>query len=180
MAEYQDTQFEMYCGYCGKYMMKQYNNWAKNGGHRHLTFEEFHNDSEVHRLLGNNKEYNACHVYYQPCNNGFEDDYSDYLSCAKVEKNNGAVAYTSAVCASDGQKMTIGLFSDEDCTEEITSSSNIKNWIGEYVDDEEMSHYYKKVNSGLASLIETYGGTTSDNPDGQCIPCATAVSFLLF
>ena len=73
--------------------------------------------------------------------------------------------------------MTIGLFSDEDCTEEITSSSNIKNWIGEYVDDEEMAHYYKKFNSGLATLIESYGGTSSINPDAMCIPCASQVSF---
>jgi len=174
MADYQDTQFKQYCDYCGKYMMKQYNKWVQKGG-RQLTFEEFQNDSEVHRSLGG--EQTACKVYYKACNSDAEDDYADYLSCTQVEKNNGAVAYTAATCSSDGQTMTIGLYSDEDCSEDISSSTSVRNWIGENVDDESMAHYYKKFNSGLATLIESYGGTSSINPDAMCIPCASQVSF---
>jgi hypothetical protein len=164
----------MYCGYCKNYMMKQYNKWVQKGG-RQLTFEEFQNDSEVHRSLGG--EQNACKVYYKACNSDAEDDYADYLSCTQVEKNNGAVAYTAATCSSDGQTMTIGLYSDEYCSEDISSSTSLRNWIGENVDDESMAHYYKKFNSGLATLIESYGGKSSINPDAMCIPCASQVSF---
>lgn len=174
MADYEDTQFEMYCGYCAHYMQSQYNKWVSNGGHRDLEFEEFKNDP--HRMLGN--EWNSCAVYAKACNGGFADDYSDYLNCAEVQKDNGMVAYTQATCAEDGETITIGLYSDEYCSEDITSSSNIANWIGEYVDDEEMAHYYKKVNAGLGELIASYGGQTNVNPNSVCMPCAAEVSLL--
>jgi hypothetical protein len=174
MADYEDTQFEMYCGYCEHYMQSQYNKWVSNGGHRDLEFEEFKNDP--HRMLGN--EWNACSKYSKACNSGFSDDYSDYLNCAQVQKDNGMVAYTQATCAEDGETITIGLYSDEYCSEDITSSSNIANWIGEYVDDEQMAHYYKKVNAGLGELIASYGGKTNVNPNSVCMPCAAEVSLL--
>lgn len=174
MADYEDTQFEMYCGYCEAYMNSQYNKWVANGGHRDLEFEEFKNDP--HRMLGN--EWNACSVYAKACKAGFADDYSNYLNCAQVQKDNGKVAYTQATCAEDGKNITIGLYSDEYCSEDITSSSNIANWIGEQVEDEEMAHYYKKVNAGLGELIESYGGKTNVNPNSVCMPCAAEVSLL--
>ena len=164
----------MYCGYCGHYMEQQYQKWVNNGGHRDLEFDEF--KSDPHRMLGG--EWNACSIYAKACNHGFQDDYADYLQCTEVQKNNGMVAYTQATCAEDGETITIGLYSDEDCTEDITSHTNVANWIGEDVEDEDMAHYYKKVNSGLAALIESYGGQTNVNPDGLCMPCAATVSLL--
>jgi hypothetical protein len=175
MAEYEDTQFEMYCGYCTAYMQKMYQKWVQNGGHnRHLDFEEFKNDHEVHRMLGG--EMDACRVYSKACNSGFQDGYADMLECSQVTKNNGMVAYTQATCAEDGQTITIGLYSDEECSEDITSQVNIANWIGEDVDDEEMAHYYKNVASAVGTLIESYGGKTNVNPTALCMPCAAKVS----
>jgi len=170
MAEYEDTQFGMYCDYCDHFMQKMYQKWISNGGHRHLEFEDFINDNEVKRMLGG--EMNACSVFYKPCNAGFQDDYADFLQCNEVQKNNGMVAYTQATCAEDGKTITIGLYSDEECSEDITSQTNIANWIGEEVDDEEMAHYYKNVASAVGTLIESYGGTTNVNPNSLCMPCA--------
>lgn len=180
MAEYEDTQFEMYCDYCDTYMQKQYTKWVQNqNGGRRLEFEDFMNDSVVERMLGG--QMASCKVYYQPCNNGgFDDDYEDYLTCNEVDKNNGAVAYTQATCAEDGQTMTIGIYSDEECTVDISSQVNIANWIGEEIDDEAMEHYYKKTNSALAGLIESYGGTTSVDPNSVCLKCKASVSRLYF
>jgi hypothetical protein len=181
MAEYEDTQFDMYCGYCENYMQKMYQKWVQNGGkrERHLEFEEFKNHPEVERMLGGyDPEWYSCSVYSKPCNAGFSDDYADYLQCAQVEKNNGLVAYTQATCAEDGQTITIGLYSDDACTNDISSSSNIANWIGETVDEDTMAHYYKRINSGLAELIESYGGKTSVDPESVCLPCAVEVSLL--
>ena len=177
MAEYEDTQFEMYCDYCDVYMQKMYDKWVNNGGHnRHLEFEEFMNDHEVKRKLGG--EFDACSVFYKPCNKGFQDNYADLLQCNEVQKNNGMVGYTQATCAEDGETITIGLYSDEECSEDITNQVNIANWIGEEVDDEEMAHYYKNVAAAVGTLIESYGGTTSVDPESVCLPCAVEVRSL--
>jgi hypothetical protein len=186
MAEYEDTQFDMYCNYCEHYMQKMYDKWIQNGGQqRHLEFEDFKNDpEEVERFLGGqykngyDPEWYSCIVYSKACKAGFQDNYGDFLQCNEVQKNNGMVAYTSATCAEDGEAITIGLYSDEQCSEDITSKVNIANWIGEQVDDEEMAHYYKRINSGMAELIETYGGTTSVDPESVCLPCAVEVRLL--
>ena len=176
MADYEDTEFDMYCEYCDHYMQQAYQKWVQNGGHRHLEFEEFKNDGEVHRMLGGDMA--ACSVMSKTCGNGFQDDYADYLSCSQVQKNNGMIAYTQATCAEDGQTITIGLYSDEECSEDITSQVNIANWIGQEVDDEDMAHYYKNVASAVGTLIASYGGKTNVNPDSLCMPCAAQVSIL--
>jgi len=188
MAEYEDTQFEMYCNYCENYMDKMYDKWVNNnlyekwvnnGGHRHLDLEDFKNDPEVERMLGGfDPEWYSCVVYSQACDAGFQDDYSDFLQCSEVQKNNGMAAYTQATCAEDGETITIGLYADEDCSEDITSKANIANWIGEQVDEDTMAHYYKRINSGMAELIETYGGTTSVDPESVCLPCAVEVRLI--
>mmetsp|Transcript_27028 Transcript_27028/g.38676 ORF Transcript_27028/g.38676 Transcript_27028/m.38676 type:complete len:567 (+) Transcript_27028:56-1756(+) len=170
MAEYEDTQFEMYCEYCEHYMQQAYQKWVNNGGHRNLEFEEFRTDQEVKRMLGG--EMDACSVMYNVCENGFQDDYADLLDCAEVQKDNGMVAYTQATCAEDGQTITIGLFSDEYCSEDITSQVNMANWIGDDVDDEEMAHYYKNVASAVGTLIDNYGGKTNVDENALCMPCA--------
>ena len=178
MADYEDTQFEMYCGYCENYMQAQYQKWVQNGGQRELEFEEFKNSEEVHRQLGG--DMGACSVYAKACDNGFQDDYADLLECAEVQKDNGMVAYTQATCAEDGQTITIGLYSDDECSEDITSQVNMANWLGHEVDDEEMSHYYKQVATAVGSLIESYGGNTNVDANALCMPCAAQVSTLPF
>ncbi len=181
MGEFEDTQMEMYCNYCEQYMQKMYEEWVNNGGQgqqRHLEFEEFKNHPDVERMLGGydyDAEWYSCSVYAKACEAGFQDDYADFLECAEVQKNNGMVAYTQATCAEDGESITLGLYSDDECSEDITSQVNMANWIGEEVEEETMAHYYKKINSGLAELIETYGGTTSVDPDSVCVPCAVEV-----
>ncbi len=176
MGEFEDTQMEMYCNYCERYMQQQYQKWVNNGGHRHLEFEEFKNHPDVERMLGGyDAEWYSCSVYAKACDAGFQDNYADFLECAQVQKNNGMVAYTAATCAEDGQTITLGLYSDDECSEDITSKVNMANWIGEEVEDETMAHYYKKINSGLAEMIETYGGTTSVDPESVCVPCAVEV-----
>ena len=140
MTEYEDTQFEMYCNYCENYMQEAYEEWLQNGGQaRKLEFEDFKNDHEVQRILGSDMD--ACRVMANACGNGFEDNYADLLDCAEVQKNNGMIAYTQATCAEDGQTITLGVYSDDECSEDITSQVNIANWIGEEVDDEEIEHY---------------------------------------
>ena len=67
------------------------------------------------------------------------------------------------------------MVSTESCSKDITSKVNIANWIGEEVDGDTMAHYYKRINSGLAELIETYGGTTSVDPESVCLPCGVEV-----
>ena len=168
MGEFEDTQFNMYCNYCEHYMLKMYELWLDHYPSYGYTFEEMNNKKH-------DAEWYSCSVYGKVCDVGFQDNYADLLECAEVQKNNGMVAYTQATCSEDGETITLGLFSDDECSADLTSTTNIANWIGGDVDDEQMAHYYKKINSGLAQLIETYGGTTSVDPESVCLPCAVAV-----
>lgn len=178
MMDYEDTQFEMYCNYCdGKYR-EAYNAYVNNGGHRSL--EEFKTDSEFQfeRHLGGVPA--TCTPMSKLCGNGFSDDLSEYFGCAEVQKDNGMTAYTAATCAADGETITLGLYADPYCSQDISQYTNIANWIGEEVDDEEMSHYYKKVHSALAELLESYGAPSSADSDAVCIPCNSEVSSYLY
>jgi hypothetical protein len=114
------------------------------------------------------------------CGNGWADDLSEYFNCAEVQKNNGMVAYTAATCAADGETITLGLYADPYCSQDISQYTNIVNWIGEDVDDEEMAHYYKKSHSALAEMLESYGAPSSADPDSVCIPCSAEVSSYLY
>ena len=171
MGEFEDSQFNMYCNYCERYMDKMYELWLDHYPSYGYTFEDM--NSKKH-----DAEWYSCSVYGKVCNVGFEDNYADLLECAEVQKNNGMVAYTQATCAEDGETITLGLFSDKYCSEDITSTVNMANWLGEEVDEDKMSHYYKRIDSGLAELIETYGGTTSVDPESVCLPCGVQVRLL--
>ncbi|KAL7458603.1 hypothetical protein ACHAWC_010196 [Mediolabrus comicus] len=169
MMDYEDVQFEMYCNYCDHIYQKAYQKYIQNGGHRSL--EEFKTDSEFQfeRHLGGIPD--SCVPMQKLCQNTFEDDLSEYFNCAEVQKDNGMVAYSAATCAADGETITLGLFADPYCSQDISQYTNIANWIGQDVNDEDMAHYYKKVHSALAELLESYGVESSANPDAVCIPC---------
>jgi len=170
MMDYEDVQFEMYCSYCDAKYHAAFQNYVKNGGRRSL--EEFKTEPEFQfeRHLGGVPA--TCKPMQKLCGNGWADDLSEYFNCAEVQKNNGMVAYTAATCAADGETITLGLYADPYCSQDISQYTNIVNWIGEDVDDEEMAHYYKKSHSALAELLESYGAPSSADPDSVCIPCS--------
>lgn len=178
MMDYEASQFEMYCGYCDAKYQKAYQQYINNGGHRSL--EEFKTDSEFQseRHLGGVPA--TCKPMYQVCQTQWEDDLSDYFDCAEVQKDNGMVAYTAATCAADGETITLGLYADKYCSQDISQYTSIYNWIGQNVDDEEMAHYYKKSHSALAELLESYGAPSSADSDSVCVPCKAEVSSDLY
>ena len=178
MMEYEASQFDMYCGYCDAKYHQAYQQYVNNGGHRSL--EEFKTDSEFQseRHLGGVPA--TCTPMSKICGNGWSDDLSDYFDCAEVQKDNGMVAYTAATCAADGETITLGLYADKYCSQDISQYTNIYNWIGENVDDEEMAHYYKKSHSALAELLESYGAPSSADSDSVCVPCNAEVSSDLY
>ena len=169
MAEFEESQLNMYCNYCEHYMQEMYELWLNHYPSYGYTFQDYsgkHHDAEWY----------SCSVYGKVCSVGIEDNYSDFLECTEVQKNNGIVAYTQATCSEDGESITLGLYSDESCSDDITSKVNMANWIGEDVEEDTMEHHYKRINSGLAELIETYGGSTSVDPESVCLPCGVEVS----
>lgn len=179
MMDYEDTQFEMYCNYCESKYKAAWNGYVNNGGHRSL--EEFKTDSDVEfeRHLGGVPA--TCTPMSQLCDKQFEDDLSEYFGCAEVQKDDGMTAYTAATCAADGETITLGLYADAECSEDISQYTSIAKWIDEDVDDEKMAHYYKKSHSALAELLVTYGvEDTIVDPDSMCIPCKAEVSSHLY
>jgi len=193
MIEWQEERFEQYCEYCQECMWEVYQTWLQNGGenkygyenynnNRKLTFEEFRN-SEEHRNLGNDDdddddeidedyyqvcpEYDTCSEYKTMCNNGFEDNYSEYFECTEVESNNGNVAYIGPHCSEDGFTISIALYADQYCNEHIASGLDIANFIGMEIDyEEDLFHDY--YNSAYGTTLNQLQYMNEEN---VCIPC---------
>ena len=106
MAEFEDTQFDMYCNYCERYMQEMYELWLEHYPNYGYSFEEY--NTKKH-----DAEWYSCSVYGKVCDVGFEDDYADFLECSEVQKSNGMVAYTQATCSEDGE--AIAYLPQNDC-----------------------------------------------------------------
>jgi len=177
MLEWQEERFEQYCMYCEECMFDVYEAWLQNGGqvNRKLEFEEF-KSSEEHRNLANYynvcPEYDTCAEYSKMCQQGMQDEFSDYFECTEVESSSGQTAYIGPHCSEDGFTLTIAVYADQYCNEYIGNGVEIANFVGFEIDEEEdlFHDYYNSA----------YGTTLSQlkyiNEDNVCISCASAVS----
>jgi len=177
MLEWQEERFEQYCMYCEQCMFDVYEEWLNNGGqvNRKLEFEEFKR-SEEHRNLANYynvcPEYDTCAEYSKMCQQGMQDEFSDYFECTEVESSSGQTAYIGPHCSEDGFTLTIAVYADQYCNEYIGNGVEIANFVGFEIDEEEdlFHDYYNSA----------YGTTLSQlkyiNEDNVCISCASAVS----
>ena len=171
MLEWQYKRYEEYETYCQTCMYKVYQQWLKNGGGRHLSFEDF-KASEEHRNLGG--YYGACPEYdtcaeYQKIK--FVDKWSGYFECSEVEKANGQIAYVGPHCAEDGFTITLGVYSDENCYDYIGNGIDISAF-GINVGDDALKSYY---NSAMGATFEQLKYVEEDT---VCIPCNSEVSFV--
>ena len=189
MMEFQEERFDTYCNYCEECLYQVYLLWMKNGGHRDLKYEDFKASPELqdqaHRDLGGNvnggqangkyynvcPEYDTCQEYSNMCNQGMDDSLTQYFECQEVEKANGQVAYVGPHCAEDGFTITLGVYSDEYCSDYIGNGAQIENFIGQEmnIDEDELKSYYNSAN-GVLDLLQF------SNEDDVCIPCRKAVS----
>lgn len=202
MTEYHNERFEKYCEDCEECMYDVYMAWMKNGyQNRNLKersdksyLDDLESDDfkNYHRELGNqyNKytacpEYDTCHIYKNICEAGLEETYTQYFECTKVERNNGQTIYIAPHCASDGVNVTLGAYSDEDCSEFVGSGLDLSNYIGFKLDPDALAPY---VTGSLIDVIpsesiqsqkeryeqiamydtEFVGGLPADS---MCIPC---------
>jgi len=183
MLEWQEERLETYCMYCEDCMFKVYEEWLSNGGDANrklMSFEDFkaskeHGQlrhlSDQHRELGNYynvcPEYDTCSEYQNMCGNGMDDSYTEYFECTAVSGNNDRVAYVGPHCAEDGFTITLGIFSDEYCSEWIGNGVNIANFIGEEIDYEEdvLKGFYNSAHGAALDQLKYI------NEDNVCIPC---------
>ena len=127
MMEWQDQRFNEYQEYCEDCMFKVYQ--SQYGRDRDLkaedslSFEEF-KESQEHRGLCGCAEYDTCRYYMKISE---VDEYSEWFECTEVERNNGQVAYVAPHCAEDGQTITLGVYSDENCYEYIGDGVDVQN-----------------------------------------------------
>jgi len=176
MLEWQEERFEGYCAYCEQCMFDVYEEWLNNGGQvnrRKLEFEEFKSSGE-HRNLANYykvcPEYDTCTEYSKMCQNGAQDEFSDYFECTEVESSSGQTAYVGPHCSEDGFTLTVAPYADQYCNEYIGNGVEVANFIGFEIDEEEdlFRDYYNSA----------YGTTLSQlkylNEENVCIPCSTS------
>ena len=138
-------------------MYDVYTAWMKSGYQQNRNLKEqsdksFLDDLEghefenAHRELGYNKyntcpEYDTCHIYSTICQEGLDDSITEYFECTQVTKNNGQSAYVGPHCAADGITITLGVYSDEYCSDYIGNGVNIANFLGFELEGDELSPY---------------------------------------
>ena len=163
MQEYHEERFQAMCEYCDDCMEAVYKKWMQSQ-RRDLSNESEESLRESFRELGERElgidyygicpEWDVCSQ--DVCGGGMEDEYSDYFECTEVERNNGMVAYVGPHCAEDGMTVTLGVYADEYCNEYIGYGVNIRNYIGEDLDEDALQEYYNPI-------------------EEQCIPCRSSV-----
>jgi hypothetical protein len=146
-------------------MYDVYQVWMKNGyGQRHLKERSdlsFLDDLEsedfqkAHRELGYNKyaacpEYDICHSYSKTCQAGLDNSIEEYFECTQVQKSNGQTAYVGPHCAADGTSVTLGVYSDEYCSEYIGNGVSIASFLGYELEGDELSPY---INGNLMDVL---------------------------
>lgn len=201
-TEYHAERFEAYCADCESCMYDVYLNWMKNGYNNgsgrnlkertdksfmdELESDEFKN---AHRELGNyNKydacpEYDTCHIYKNICEAGLDETFTQYFECTQIERGDGKIVYVAPHCASNGVNVTLGLYSDEYCSEYIGSDTT--NYLGYKIDADALAPYVtgslidvipvesmqsqKEAYDMIASYDTEFVGGLA--PDSMCIPC---------
>lgn len=170
MVEYHNERFEKYCETCEDCMYEVYMKWLQSGGDRNrklkavsdstwkddLESEDF---KKAHRELGFNPwnicpEYDTCRYYGNSCQQGVDDSLTQYFECTEVESSNGQIAYLGPKCSEDGATITLGVYADEYCYEDISSGFSIKNILGFNLEGDEFAPI---VSGSLIDVIPEEG-----------------------
>lgn len=165
-------------------MYDVYQVWMKNGygQNRHLKERSdlsFLDDLEsedfqkAHRELGYNKynacpEYDICHSYAKTCATGLNNGMESYFECTKVQKQNGQTAYMGPHCSADGTSVTLGVYSDEYCSEYIGNGVSVSSFLGYELEGDEFSPY---MNGNLMDVLPEEDVLNYPAADSMCIPC---------
>lgn len=206
MVEYHNERFEKYCETCEECMYDVYTEWLKAGGNQDfqdrklkdrsdltwkddLESEEFHN---ARKLGGFDQfkycpEYDTCRYYGQVCKQGVDESLTQYFDCTEVQRNNGMVAYIGPKCAADGHTITLGVYADAYCNEDISTGVSFKNLMGFELEGDEFGYIIsgslKDVIPEEAILmqnlryVENFDEEAAEyySPvDQMCIPCESA------
>lgn len=105
--QHKEEEQEQYCQACEECANQANDDAAANdanGGGRKLS-------------VNCNTCYNQCQNIENMEENGYVDA-AEYIKCGKVyeNENTGVVYYAGAICANDGARIKVGLFTDEQCS----------------------------------------------------------------
>jgi len=143
-CEYEQQQYE--------YAQNGYQQQQQNGGERRLNDQE-----QMPEDLNCNKCVQECAKIENMEDNGFVDA-TQFLACEKIYDdgdNNGLAYYAAPVCAQEGAKIKIGVFSDELC-QEYEQGLNVEDYL-----DQDENGNGKQLSHALLKM--TYENT--------CISC---------
>ena len=174
MKEWQLERFNTYVEYCKECMSRVYEEvWVDSDLQEKYQqewqdIEAFFLSSEV---LDSCLEVNTCR-YYE--NIEYVDDYSQWFECTAVEVSEGLEAYVGPHCGEDGSVITLGVYSDEDCSEYIGDGVDVSKFIGQNIQGDELKDYYNSAYGASLTQLEFV------NEDAVCIPCSTTVSMCVF
>lgn len=89
----------------------------------------------------------ACQNYQETCSSYGGDDevvYDDYFACVESADVNGDAIYLGPHCKSDGHSITIGLFSDEYCSEYVGDMVDLQSTTGIAIEEDSLDFYYSE------------------------------------
>lgn len=161
--------------------------------------DEEENDEEENDNAAANEycaDYQACNNYAYVCgddenDNGDDDeeeevDYKDFFECQEVDNdndnNNGNAYFVGPHCSYDKKTITVGLYTDEYCSEYVGNDVDISNVLGFYIDGDALADYYDEdcVTCNAADLPYQNQDEDGDDDDEEEEAEVTELCELLF
>lgn len=130
-VEYHQEQQEEMCNYCGEVCAAD-----DDGNERKLR--------KLEQDISCDTCVDVCEKIENMEDNGYVEA-SNYIQCQQIgEQDDGTAYYAGAMCASSGEKIKIGVFSDEDCSQ-AESDLSVEDYVGAKLSHALMKNVY---NSG--------------------------------
>ena len=134
--------------------------------------EEDANDGNNNQVYGCS-DYNACSTYANVCNDNNNNgggnnnnDLTEYFECQQVGGNG---YYLGPHCESDKTTISIGVYSDEECSIYIGDEVSFYNVMGYEYDGSDLEIYYDSSCTSCRESDKAYQNVDGDEEDGDDI-----------
>jgi len=167
--EYAQDKQEEKCDQCEEDCDGYYGNQNQGGEEQ----EQENNEADRRRLSSNCSEcVDTCDKIDNMEENGYIDA-TDFVQCQAIqdEGDDGQALYAGAMCASNGSKIKIGVFSDEECRI-LNSDLDVENFLADNDGNQmKLSHALLKTtyesDSCLSCLVEDNDGNDDNEKEPE-------------
>jgi len=191
MATYREEELETYCDYCEECVgnnnnreRKLYYDDANNGddgGNKYYGDDAAQGDDgnaaqgDDGNAAQDDDGYNDCAYasecsgYADVCYNQNNIDYSKFFECREYEVSDDLTLYIGAHCASDKSSISLGVYTDQYCTEFAGNKYDIGTLTGEMLTSDSLLDYYNPECVACKESDLPFKRVYADNDDADDI-----------